>query len=249
MLLLVAPLVWVLQRRNARLEDHVAALRAQVAEGAAAEARARSEAKAQADRIEGLRKAQDELLRLRAEVARLRSIAPASVMTPPNAGSTAGDSASTVVTVPREPLPAILSTAFTPSSAWADVGQATPEAALQTLLWAGRAHRSDRLQQLLTAPPGEATPSGATLIQFEDPAATATASRIVERREPAPDEVEFVVEHAIEGGDFMRLPMRFRKVGEEWRLGPTQIDLPAESSVELAPDGSTPGVDPSRENP
>lgn len=99
------------------------------------EAQAARQAAAQnTEELVRLRQQQEELLRLRGEVSALRRSAR-----PPR--TTAGKLKPTDTTTDTTPAPG----SFLPAETWADVGDATPEDALQSFFWRVREGRQDEL--------------------------------------------------------------------------------------------------------
>lgn len=199
------------------------------------------------------REERNELLRLRAEVARLRQqvkqlpgTAPRPQPASPSPTQSAGPAQAPVAVVPA-------SDGFLPAEQWADVGLGTPEAAFQTLHWAMRHGNQERMQQAMVVSP-DAVPEGATLGGVDmlsggvpagasgSPAqATTTAlaalagSRIVSRQEIAPDEVQLTIENQLADGTRLPAQMHFRRVGNEWKLAPTVTQWPPASSQPDSP--------------
>lgn len=232
-----------------RLREETAVLRQEAAPVTGLRQENERLARANAAAEASSRNERNELLRLRAEVTRLRQqvneLAKAAPAPPP-----------TVTSVRPSPgAPGLASTptpaapdGFLPADQWADVGLATPEAAFQTVQWAMRERNFERIQQAMLLP-GDAIPAGAQPIGLDmiaaspegvggiplaagepspDQAITTalpelTGSRVVSRQDVSPEEVQLTIEN--QHADGTRLPgqMTFRRVGDEWKLTPTLI--------------------------
>jgi hypothetical protein len=112
---------------------------------------------------------------------------------------------------------------YLPKESWANVGFTTPEAALQTLLWAIRQgdlaqvaecmepRFRDMLRQIQERDPAER----ARMLEGWQPLIQPAGLRIAERVAQNEDHVTLKIQAAAGGAT---IPMEFRRSGNEWRL-------------------------------
>lgn len=198
---------------------------------------------AQSRERERLRREQDELLRLRGEVTRLRESAAAlPARTAPagtgtrqtgQTGLTEGFAGSGALVIGPPQAPAIAPGVLLPPEAARDVGDSTPEAALESLIWAMREGNFERI--IAAYLPAEVlladAPAGANLDDSIVPAPAALDDlpllltglmgvEVMSRFEVGPDEVILQILNRYTDGAQVELPMMFHRVGNDWKIAP-----------------------------
>lgn len=207
-----------LRKANQQLELRIAELRTQLAAPDQPAAPVASTGITEEEHIEllrlrnqaaQLRTATNELQQLRAQVSQLR----ASRQTTGASGAADADAAGEVVS--RE--------------AWSFAGYATPEAALQSILFATT--QGDHNAFVASLSPEEAQrvseqSEGKTPEQLSEKCRRqtekVTSYHIIDRDEVSADEIVLVVYMA--GEDKKVLPMQMRKVGQEWKFAGLATD-------------------------
>jgi len=259
-LALIGALGWgfVEHRSNAALRGQIAQLeeRLRPLEALKAENERLTRLQIDADELARLRKGHAELMKLRAEVSQLRRERQEVVVTPKAAPAPPAPApvapTPNPVTPPEPSVTPEENNGYLPRAAWRNVGQGTPEAALQTLQWALANGQVEHMDDLLLFTPGEA-PLSDDLQALEsilregtgDPPAEAGAgevdvlagapsvedvngSRVLGRRPSGPDQVELTVEQEHADGTRSTVPMIFQRVGNSWKLMPSVVAFPPE---------------------
>ncbi len=252
-LLALVFLAFSTQRTVARLRQENAALRREAAQAAQFREELDRLGRTNAATTSALERDRTELLRLRAEVTRLRRQLKDTASAPSaQPVSLPGNPATSAPTPPAPTPPTGADDGFLPADQWVDAGFGTPEAAFQTLQWAMRHGNQERMQQAFLIAPG-AVPEGAQSIGVnlmvqpsaggngpvaipaealsEAPVTTQmpelTGSRILTQQNLGPDEAQLTVENLHADGTRLPAQLNFRKVGSEWKLAPTVIQVPA----------------------
>jgi RNA polymerase sigma factor (sigma-70 family) len=144
-----------------------------------------------------------ELLRLRGELGRLRQQNQ--------------DLAKLVAD--RQPAPAV----FQPSSAWADAGSATPEAAAGTFAWAIKSGNKDKLAEVMMLEADPASTNAAAFVDdiskgFQPLFSAIESSRLVFTENPAPDEETLWFQSQFNDGHTLFSPLTLKRVGDQWKV-------------------------------
>jgi RNA polymerase sigma factor (sigma-70 family) len=123
----------------------------------------------------------------------------------------------------QKTAPALIQTGdFEPSTAWADAGNATPEAAAKTFSWAIRAGNQDKLAEVVIGPePGDS--NAAAFIEevckgLQPLMSEVEKSKLILTENPAPDEVTFWFQSQLNGGKTMVSPLTLKRVGGNWKV-------------------------------
>jgi hypothetical protein len=112
---------------------------------------------------------------------------------------------------------------FEPSSAWADAGNATPEAAVGTFAWAVKVGNKEKLAQVVAFEPEPANANLAALVEqtskaFQVLLSGIEASRLVFKDNPAPDEVTLWYQDRFPDGHTTVAPLTVKRIGGQWRV-------------------------------
>jgi len=112
---------------------------------------------------------------------------------------------------------------FEPSSAWADAGNATPEAAVGTFAWAIKVGNKDKLAEVVVFEPEQANTNLVALVEetskgFQVLLSGIEASRLVFKDNPAPDEVTLWFQDRFADGHTSLGPLTVKRFGEHWRV-------------------------------
>ena len=152
-----------------------------------------------------------ELLRLRGEVGRLRQ---------------QNQDLAKLVTDRQQTLAPLL-----PSSAWADAGSATPEAAAGTFAWAVKEGNKDRLAEVLMLKADQTNANEAVDViskMFQPLISEIEASRLVFTENTTPDEVTLWFQNQFNDGHTLFSPLTLKHVGDQWKVKFFEADSVAE---------------------
>jgi hypothetical protein len=114
--------------------------------------------------------------------------------------------------------------AFTAPVEFADLGQATAEAALQTFFWAMREGNIDRSKECMLNPEqmgiGQTNSSPEVLsAQMKKEAADIRGLRVLNREPISTEEIKLTVQIVAEGIDGIHeIPFKARRIGDEWKF-------------------------------
>jgi len=121
-----------------------------------------------------------------------------------------------------ERQPATAAADFVPSTAWADDGDATPEAAAGTFAWAIKSGNKDRLAAILWSPddPGTNAPGLVDLVakDFQSLMSEIEDSKLVLTDQTAPDAVTLWYQSRFKDGHTLVSPITLQRVGNNWKL-------------------------------
>jgi hypothetical protein len=162
--------------------------------------------------LERLRKEQTELLRLRGEVGLLRQ---AKEQLAKKLEAAANHTNQSTASTPEQTIDLPVGTV--PRAQWADVGAAEPSTSLQSVMWAIREGRLDRLRDMATVSPDSDFDTVARDFQR---VFTASAGFKQRKRTDflAPDKAAMPVEVFMDDGRIEKGLMHFQKVGGVWLL-------------------------------
>jgi len=112
---------------------------------------------------------------------------------------------------------------FEPSSAWADAGNATPEAAVGTFAWAIKVGNKDKLAEIVIFEPEQANTNLVTLVEemskdFQVLLSGIEASRLVFKDDPAPDEATLWFQDRFTDGHTTVAPLTLKRFGNQWKV-------------------------------
>jgi hypothetical protein len=112
---------------------------------------------------------------------------------------------------------------FEPSTAWADAGNATPEAAAETFSWAIRTGNKDKLTDVVMFESDPADTNSAAVVEamakaLEPLMSEIEKSKLILTENPAPDEVTFWFQSQFKDGHTMVSPLTLKHVGGNWKV-------------------------------
>ncbi len=112
---------------------------------------------------------------------------------------------------------------FEPSSAWADAGNATPEAAVGTFAWAVKVGNKDKLAEVVIFEPEQANTNLVALVEelckgFQVLLSGIEATRLVFKDNSAPDEVTLWFQDRFADGHTSLGPLTVKRFGEHWKV-------------------------------
>lgn len=112
---------------------------------------------------------------------------------------------------------------FIPSTAWADSGTGTPEAAAGTFAWAIKEGNKDKLAEVLTFMQDQTNANTAGFVEdvtklFLPLMSEIESSRLVFTENPAPDEVTFWYQSRFKDGHTMVSPISVKQVDGQWKV-------------------------------
>jgi RNA polymerase sigma factor (sigma-70 family) len=112
---------------------------------------------------------------------------------------------------------------FQPSSAWADSGNATPEAAADTFAWAIKTGNTDKLAQVLAFETDQTNtdrlPTAENVAKdFQSFMSEIDASRLVLTDDSVPDQVTFWYQSRFTDGHTLVSPLTLQRVENSWKV-------------------------------
>ena len=118
---------------------------------------------------------------------------------------------------------------FEPSTAWADAGNATPEAAAETFSWAIRTGNKDKLADVVMFESDPADTNSAAVVEamskvLEPLMSEIEKSKLILTENPAPDEVTLWFQSQLKGGKTLVSPLTLQHVDGNWKVKLTHSD-------------------------
>lgn len=112
---------------------------------------------------------------------------------------------------------------FTPSAAWTDAGNATPEAAATTFAWAIKEGNKEKLAEVLMFMQDQTNATSAGFVAdiakgFLPLMSEIESSRLVFTENPAPDEMTFWYQSRFKDGHTMMSPLTVKQIGGQWKV-------------------------------
>jgi cell division protein FtsB len=112
---------------------------------------------------------------------------------------------------------------FEPSSSWADAGNATPEAAVETYAWAIKAGNKDKLAEVLMFEPEQTNTNPVALAEelsqgLQPLISGIEASRLLFKDYPAPDEVTLWFQDRFTNGLTLVAPVTLKRFSDQWKV-------------------------------